>query len=102
MGRDGASSREACHSAGLYLHRSIEGNLHLFFTLPVVHTRRMSNLMRAVRAVLWSFIGLGGRRVDADQRTAQVGILPLIGVALVVVALLVAGLITLAHFAAGT
>jgi hypothetical protein len=62
----------------------------------------MSNLMRAVRAVLWSFIGLGGRRADADQRTAQVGILPLIGVALVVVALLVAGLITLAHFAAGT
>jgi hypothetical protein len=102
MGRDGASSREACHSAGLYLHRSIEGNLHLFFTLRVVHTRRMSNLMRAVRAVLWSFIGLGGRRADADQRTAQVGILPLIGVALVVVALLVAGLITLAHFAAGT
>jgi hypothetical protein len=102
MGRDGASSREACHSAGLYLHRSIEGNLHLFFMLRVVHTRRMSNLMRAVRAVLWSFIGLGGRRADADQRTAQVGILPLIGVALVVVALLVAGLITLAHFAAGT
>jgi hypothetical protein len=102
MGRDGASSREACHSAELYLHRSIEGNLHLFFMLRVVHTRRMSNLMRAVRAVLWSFIGLGGRRADADQRTAQVGILPLIGVALVVVALLVAGLITLAHFAAGT
>ena len=62
----------------------------------------MSNLMRAVRAVLWSFVGLGGRRADADKRTSQVGILPLIGVALVVVLLLVAGLITLARFVAGT
>ncbi|MDH6167868.1 hypothetical protein M2282_003018 [Variovorax boronicumulans] len=62
----------------------------------------MSTLMRAVRAVLWSFIGLGGRRADADERTAQVGILPLIGVALFVVLLLVAGLITLARFVAGT
>ncbi|MFM9922170.1 DUF2970 domain-containing protein [Variovorax sp. H27-G14] len=61
----------------------------------------MSNLMRAVRAVLWSFIGLGGRRADADQRTAQVGILPLIGVALVLVLLLIAGLMALAHYAAG-
>ena len=62
----------------------------------------MSNLMRALRAVLWSFIGLGGRRADADKRTAQVGILPLIAVALVVVLLLIAGLIALALFAAGT
>jgi hypothetical protein len=62
----------------------------------------MSNLMRAVRAVLWSFIGLGGRRADADKRTAQVGILPLIGVAFVMVLLLIAGLLALAHYAAGT
>jgi hypothetical protein len=62
----------------------------------------MSHLMRAVRAVLWSFIGLGGRRADADQRTAQVGVLPLIGVAFVIVLLLIAGLLALAHFAAGT
>jgi hypothetical protein len=62
----------------------------------------MSNLMRAVRAVLWSFIGLGGRRADADQRTDQVGVLPLIGVAFAVVLLLIAGLLALAHFAAGT
>ncbi|ADU35360.1 DUF2970 domain-containing protein [Variovorax paradoxus] len=62
----------------------------------------MSNLMRALRAVLWSFIGLGGRRADADKRTAQVGILSLIGVALFVVLLLVVGLITLARFVAGT
>ncbi|AGU51861.1 hypothetical protein VAPA_1c47960 [Variovorax paradoxus B4] len=62
----------------------------------------MSNLMRAVRAVLWSFIGLGGRRADADRRTARVGLLPLIGVALVTVLLLIGGLLALAHFAAGT
>jgi|GEM_PF-479047 len=62
----------------------------------------MSNLLRALRAVLWSFIGLGGRRADAERRTSQVGILPLIGVAVVMVLLLIAGLITLAHFAAGT
>jgi len=62
----------------------------------------MTNLMRAVRAVLWSFIGLGGHRADADKRTAQVGILPLIGVALVMVLLLIAGLLALAHYAAGT
>ena len=62
----------------------------------------MSNFMRAVRAVLWSFVGLGGRRADADRRTEQVGVLPLIGVALVLVLLLIAGLLALARFAAGT
>ena len=62
----------------------------------------MSNFMRAVRAVLWSFIGLGGRRADADRRTEQVGVLPLVGVALVLVLLLIAGLLALARFAAGT
>ena len=61
----------------------------------------MSNFMRALRAVLWSFIGLGGRRVDADRRTEQIGVLPLIGVALAVVLLLIAGLLALAHLAAG-
>jgi hypothetical protein len=61
----------------------------------------MSNLMGAVRAVLWSFIGLGGRRADADKRTSQVGILPLIGVALVLVLLLIVGLMALAHYVAG-
>jgi len=60
----------------------------------------MSNFKRAVRAVLWSFIGLGGRRADADRRTEQVGLLPLIGVALATVLLLIAGLLALAHFAA--
>jgi hypothetical protein len=57
--------------------------------------------LRALRAVLWSFIGLGGRRVDADRRTEQIGVLPLIGVALAVVLLLIAGLLALAHLAAG-
>jgi hypothetical protein len=77
-------------------------DLHLFFWLRLRHSRCMSNLMRAVRAVLWSFIGLGGRRADADRRTAQVGLLPLVGVALATVLLLIAGLLALAHFAAGT
>jgi hypothetical protein len=62
----------------------------------------MSNFLRALRAVLWSFVGLGGRRADADRRTEQVGVLPLVGVALAVVLLLIAGLLALAHFAAGT
>ena len=62
----------------------------------------MSNFLRALRAVLWSFVGLGGRRADADRRTEQVGVLPLIGVALVLVLLLIAGLLALARFVAGT
>jgi hypothetical protein len=62
----------------------------------------MSNFLRALRAVLWSFVGLGGRRADADRRTEQIGVLPLVGVALAVVLLLIAGLLALAHFAAGT
>jgi hypothetical protein len=60
----------------------------------------MSLLPRSVRAVLWSFIGLGGRRADADARTEGVGILTLVGVALVLVLLLVVGLVALAHFVA--
>ncbi|MEJ8857931.1 DUF2970 domain-containing protein [Variovorax robiniae] len=61
----------------------------------------MSILPRSVRTVLWSFIGLGGRRADADARTEGVGILTLVGVALVLVLLLVGGLIALARFVAG-
>jgi len=60
----------------------------------------MTLLPRSVRAVLWSFIGLGGRRADADARTDGVGILTLVGVALVLVLLLVGGLVALARFAA--
>lgn len=61
----------------------------------------MGKFMRVLRAVLWSFIGLGGRRADAEKRTEQVGLLPLLLVALVLVLLLVAGLVALARYAAG-
>jgi len=58
----------------------------------------MSVLLRSLRAVLWSFIGLGGRQADAQARTEGVGLLPLLSVALVLVLLLVAGLIALAKY----
>ena len=61
----------------------------------------MNKLLRTVRDVLWSFIGLGGRRSEADKRTEQVGFLPLILVAFVLVLLLVEGMVALARFAAG-
>jgi len=61
----------------------------------------MSNFMRYVRAVLWAFIGLGGRRSDAAARVDQAGVLPTIAIALVLVLLFVAGLIAVAKFAAG-
>lgn len=62
----------------------------------------MNKLLRTVRAVLWSFIGLGGRRSTAEKRTEEVGFLPLAIVAFVLVLLLIAGLVALARFAAGT
>ncbi|RZL92012.1 MAG: DUF2970 domain-containing protein [Variovorax sp.] len=61
----------------------------------------MSNFMRYVRAVLWAFIGLGGRQSDATSRVDKAGALPMIAIALVLVLLLVAGLIAVARFAAG-
>ena len=61
----------------------------------------MSKYLRYLRAVLWGFIGLGGRRADADDRVDQSGAIPTIVIALVLVLLLVAGLIALARFAAG-
>ncbi|MEJ8824726.1 DUF2970 domain-containing protein [Variovorax humicola] len=60
----------------------------------------MTVLPRSVRAVLWSFIGLGGRRADAQARTENISILTLVSVALVLVLLLVGGLIAVARFAA--
>ena len=60
----------------------------------------MSNFLRYLRAVLWGLIGLGGRRVDADERVDQAGAVPMIAIALVLVLLLVVGLIALAKFAA--
>lgn len=61
----------------------------------------MKNLLLALQAVLWSFIGLGGRRADADVRTQSVGILSLVTVALVVTLIIIVGLVALAHLAAG-
>ena len=62
----------------------------------------MSKFLRYLRAVLWGFIGLGGRRADADQRVDHAGAIPTIAIALVLALLLVAGLIALARFAAGS
>ncbi|KQP23108.1 DUF2970 domain-containing protein [Pseudorhodoferax sp. Leaf267] len=61
----------------------------------------MSKFLRALRVVLWSFIGLGGRREVADQRMHQIGLMPIIAIAAVLLALLLAGLMALAHVAAG-
>ncbi|VTU24700.1 MULTISPECIES: DUF2970 domain-containing protein [unclassified Variovorax] len=61
----------------------------------------MSKFLRYLRAVLWAFIGLGGRRSDAAGRVDQAGVLPTIAIALVLVLLIVCGLIALAKFAAG-
>ncbi|WP_371319940.1 DUF2970 domain-containing protein [Variovorax sp. dw_308] len=82
------------------LIRTIRLDLHLFFCRQARDIQSMSILPRSVRAVLWSFIGLGGRRADADARTEDVGILSLVCVALVLVLLLVGGLIAVARFAA--
>lgn len=59
----------------------------------------MSKFLRALRAVLWSFIGLGGRRADAEKRTEQIGLMPLLLVAFVLVLVLVVGLVLLARYA---
>jgi len=65
--------------------------------------RVLSNFLRVLRAVLWGFIGLGGRRDDAEKRLEGTGgLLPLVLVGLVLALLLVGGLVALAHFAAGT
>jgi hypothetical protein len=62
----------------------------------------MKKMLRMVRAVLWSFIGLGGRQSQAEKRTEQVGFVPLAIVAFVLVAVLIAGLVALAKYAAAT
>lgn len=59
----------------------------------------MSKFLRALRAVLWSFIGLGGRRADAEKRTEQIGLMPLLLVAFALVLVLVVGLVLLARYA---
>lgn len=56
------------------------------------------NILRYVRAVLWSFIGLG-RRPDMDDLHRKADPVALIATALVLAALLVIGLVALARFA---
>lgn len=64
--------------------------------------RMLSNALRVLKAVLWGFIGLGGRRADAESRLEGTGgLLPLVLVGLVLLLVLVGGLILLARFAAG-
>jgi len=62
----------------------------------------MSKFLRYLRAVLWGVVGLGGRQADAASRVDEAGVLPTIAIAFVLVMLIVAGLIALARFAAGT
>ncbi len=61
----------------------------------------VSKFLRYLRAVLWGFIGLGGRRTDADARVDQAGAIPVIAIALVLVLLFIGALVALARFAAG-
>lgn len=61
----------------------------------------MSKFLRALRVVLWGFIGLGGRRADADQRMNQIGLGTILAIAAVLLALVLGGLFALARFAAG-
>ena len=76
--------------------------LHLFFLaddgkIEGMDNKFVRNLFGVIRAVLWSFIGLGGRRADAEGRTAQAGILHIVAVALFFVVLLVLSLIGVVH-----
>lgn len=62
----------------------------------------MSKFLRALRVVLWGFIGLGGRRSVADHRMDQIGLGPILIIAIVLLGLILAGLVALARYAAGT
>lgn len=55
--------------------------------------------LRYLRAVLWSFVGLGGRRQEADGRVSPAGILPTIAIAFVLVILFVVLLVSIAKYA---
>jgi hypothetical protein len=57
------------------------------------------NFLRTVRAVLWSFIGIR-KRSGYEEDLGKPNPFAVIAVALVLVALFVAGLITLVHFVA--
>jgi hypothetical protein len=57
----------------------------------------VGKLLGVIRAVLWSFIGLGGRRADAEGRIAKVGIVPIVAVALAFTVFLVLALVGVVH-----
>ncbi|WP_238136851.1 DUF2970 domain-containing protein [Variovorax sp. JS1663] len=61
----------------------------------------MSNFLGSLRAVLWAAIGLGGRRADADKRVNHQSLPLLLAIAFVLVVGLIAGLVGVAHLAAG-
>lgn len=63
------------------------------------HSCSMSKFLRALRVVLWGFIGLGGRRAVADKRMDQIGVGTILAIAVVLLGLILAGLVALAHFA---
>ena len=59
----------------------------------------MTNPLRTIRAVAWSFLGIrNGSGLEDDMR--QLNPLHVVVVALVIVALIVAGLISLVHWIA--
>jgi hypothetical protein len=62
--------------------------------------RSLQIFLRYLRAVLWSFIGLGGRSADASTRLKGANPLPLIAIAFGVVLAFLACLAALARFAA--
>ena len=64
--------------------------------------RYLRVFLRYLRAVLWSFIGLGGRSTDASSRLENANPLPLIAIAFAVVLVFLACLVALARFAAGS
>ena len=55
------------------------------------------NLLRAVRAVLWSFLGIR-RRSGLEEDMRRLNPLQVVAVALVAVMLFVAGLVALVHW----
>lgn len=58
------------------------------------------NVLRTVKAVLWSFIGIR-KNSEYQEDLGKLNPFAIIAVALVLVALFVTGLITLVHWVAG-
>jgi hypothetical protein len=59
----------------------------------------MNTFLQSVRTVLWSFIGLGGGRANAEARAENFSLLAVVGVAVVGVLLLICALAFMAHLA---